>query len=470
MKNIKNIALFIISLSTVSCKVTQDYQSTVNTDPRTVIRDELALDTVGASHFTVANFFRDTILKQHIRQALIHNYDIKSAKNNLIIAERKYGVSRFNRLPEIDAGVNISSQKGSETGLFGEFFEEPIQQYSAFASVSWEADLWGKLKSIEKAYHANYRKEVALRDQLHLQIIYQLAVSYYRIISLDLNLKLLDKYLKLRKEEIKQLSRMIELGQTNKLQLDILMSRLYFFERQAQEIEKDIFLEENKMSILLGKQPDSVLRSVSEFKVLHKNTANQIPLEIIRNRPDVRASEYNLIESFELYNVAATQLYPSLRLNASGGFESIAVEEWFNTASIFGNIVGGLTQPIFHQKKLRSEKEIANIRKENALNLFEKSVLEAGQEISDALYSCQATRNILQTHEKEVLSLQDALSSAEVLHNYNEVNILDVYAIRKNLIESELELVQSKLSYTIATIKLFKSAGIVNIQDVDTEL
>src|SRR5690606_38108049 len=104
---------------------------------------------------------------------------------------------------------------------------------------------------------------------------------------------------------------------------------------------------------------------------------------LLSNRPDVIAAEYNLVRNFELTNVARSNFYPSLRLTATGGLQSVDLKDWFSANSLFANVVTGLTQPVFNQRQIRTRYEIAKAEQEIAYLQFEQSLLNAGREVSD---------------------------------------------------------------------------------------
>src|SRR5690606_31230970 len=151
-----------------------------------------------------------------------------------------------------------------------------------------------------------------------------------------------------------------------------------------------------------------------------------VPASLLRNRPDVIAAEYNLIANFELTNVARSSFYPSLRVTATGGFQSIDIKEWFSMNSLFANVVTGLTQPIFNQRQVRTRHEIAKANQEIAYLQFEQSLLNAGREVSDALAQYQNETNKISIREKQVEALRKAAVYSDELLSYGMANYLEV--------------------------------------------
>src|SRR5690606_20206490 len=164
-----------------------------------------------------------------------------------------------------------------------------------------------------------------------------------------------------------------------------------------------------------GKGPQHYERSILENQVLESDLEVGVPSTLLRNRPDVIAAEYNLIRAFELTNVARSNFYPSLTLTATGGFQSLELDKLLNTNSLFATVVGGLTPPIFNQRKIKTQKEVADAQQEQALLEFKRSLLVAGNEVSNALYSYNQETKKYEYRALEVEALRNAESNSSEL-------------------------------------------------------
>src|SRR5690625_2895528 len=153
------------------------------------------------------------------------------------------------------------------------------------------------------------------------------------------------------------------------------------------DIENNIKLLENTFSILLGETPQNIERSTLSEQEINVDLNIGVPIQLLSNRPDVMAAEYALINSFELTNAARSSFYPSLRLTANGGLQSLDFDDFFNTNSLFASIVGSLTQPIFNGRQIRTQYEVSKAQQEAALLNYKQSILLASKDVSDALYT-----------------------------------------------------------------------------------
>lgn len=179
----------------------------------------------------------------------------------------------------------------------------------------------------------------------------------------------------------------------------------------------------------------------------------------MRNRPDVFAAEYGLINAFELSNVAKTNLYPSLSITGTGGIQSLELDKLFSLNSAFANIISGISQPILNGRKLKTQLEVAKTHQEQAYLNFRNSILNAEKEVSDALYNFHAAK------EKEGL-LQQELDAYKVAIEYSEElldngigNYLEVITARENALNSEIKLINTKYTQLESLTNLYRSLG-----------
>lgn len=225
------------------------------------------------------------------------------------------------------------------------------------------------------------------------------------------------------------------------------------------DIETAIFKTENTLSILLGKGPQNFDRSTLESQVIEENIKLGFPSTLLRNRPDVMAAEYGLINSFELTNVANSSFYPSLTLTASGGLQSLQLDELLSVNSLFANIVGGLTQPILNKRKLKTQKEVALAQQEQSLLEFKKTLLIAGNEVSNALFSYESETKKYEFRVNEVEALRKAESNSEELLKNGYANYLDLLTARESALTAELNIIDSKLQQLVAVVNLYEALG-----------
>src|SRR5690606_12433817 len=216
---------------------------------------------------------------------------------------------------------------------------------------------------------------------------------------------------------------------------------------------------ENTLSILLGSSPQQITRSTLQEQNIDIPLETGVPSQLLSNRPDVIAAEYSLINAFELTNVARSNFYPSLTINASGGFQSLELDKLFDVNSLFASVIGGLTQPIFNGRKIKTQYEVSQAQQEQALLQFKYALLIASKEVSDAMYSIQAASEkiTIKVQENEAYNLATDYSQ-ELLDN-GLATYLEVLTAQERALGSSLDLVAAKNSRLQAIVDLYEALG-----------
>jgi outer membrane protein TolC len=209
----------------------------------------------------------------------------------------------------------------------------------------------------------------------------------------------------------------------------------------------------------LGKTPQQLHRNNLDTQIINTQIKLGIPSKLLSNRPDLVAAEYGLINAFELTNVAKSNFYPAFRLTASGGFQSLELDKLFSANSLFTNIISGLTQPIFNQRKLKTQKEVAIAQQQQALLKFKKTLLIAGTEVSNALFAFNAENRKFKFLNNEVEALRKAEKNSEELLKNGYANYLDLLTARQSALSTEIKVIDSQLQQLLTVVNLYKALG-----------
>jgi outer membrane protein TolC len=184
-----------------------------------------------------------------------------------------------------------------------------------------------------------------------------------------------------------------------------------------------------------------------------------LPAQILSNRPDVQAAEFNVRYYFEQINVARAYFYPSLTITAQGGWQAATIGTLFNTGSIFANVVGGLTQPVFNHGLNKQRLRLAKSQYEQYALTFQQTVLGAGQEVSNALYSYQAAKNKTLTRNLQLDALKRAVDYNRLLLKGGYVTYTDVLTSEQGYLSAQLSSVGDRLQQLTAIVTLYQSLG-----------
>ena len=334
-----------------------------------------------------------------------------------------------------------------------------VDQYDITASLSWEADVWGKIRSNKRASAANYLQSVAAHQAVKTQLISSIAITYYQLLALDSQLEITKKTIESRKKGVETIKALKDAGLTNQVAVDQNIAQYNSARALEVDIETAIFKTENTLSILLGKSAQKLERGSLTNQKIDTELKLGIPSTLLSNRPDVMAAEYNLIQSFELTNVARSNFYPSLKLTASGGFQSLDLDNLLNTNSLFSTIVGGLTQPIFNKRSLKTQKEVALAQQEQSLLQFKKTLLVAGNEVSNALFTYKSETKKFAFRKNEVEALRKAEQNSDELLKNGYATYLDLLTARQSALNAELNIIDSKLQQLVSIVNLYEALG-----------
>lgn len=457
----KGALLLVVAITLQSCFVARDYvRPDLDIETENLYRTEnLPKDSVSMADVSWKDLFTDQYLEQYIEEGLQNNMDIRIAIQQIIAAEAYAKQGKAGYLPTLSVGPNYTHQEYSENSQFGSIFSGGLDTYDITANLSWEADIWGKIRSNKRASQADYLQSVAGHQAVKTQLISNIANTYYNLLALDAQLEVTNQTIATRASSVETIKALKDAGQVTQVAVDQNIAQYNSAKALQIDIETAIFKAENTLSILLGKAPQEFKRSRLDNQSIDQEIKLGVPARLLRNRPDVMAAEYALIRDFELTNVANSSFYPSLTLTASGGLQSLELDKLLNANSLFATVVGGLTQPLLNQRKLKTQKEVALANQESSLLNFKKTLLVAGSEVSNALFSYEAETKKFEFRKNEVEALRKAETNSEELLKNGYANYLDLLTARQSALSAELNLITNKLSQLSATVELYRSLG-----------
>jgi multidrug efflux system outer membrane protein len=456
----KVIIVAILPLLLQSCFVAKTYERPTVQTEKLFRTDELPQDSTSFGSVSYEDIFTDSYLKSYIQKGLENNLDIRIAIQNIEAASAYAKKGKMAYLPTLNAtGTATRNAEISENSQFGALFSTPYNSFDLSGTLSWEADIWGKIRSGKRASDASFLQTIAAHKAVKTSLVSQIASTYYLILTLDNQILITEETIKNRIKSLETIEALKEAGQANQVGVDQTAAQLYGAQAQLLDLRNLLFQTENSFGILLGEEPQDYARSTIEEQSLNKEMQLGVPALLLRNRPDVIQAEFGLINTFELTNVAKSGFYPSLTLSATAGLQSLEAKNWFDTGSLFANLVAGLTQPIFNGRAVRTAYDVAKTDQEKALLTFKKTLLAAGQEVSDALYDYTINIEKEVYLSKQVYALKRAEENSEELLNSGYLTYLDLLTARESALSAELSLVDNKYNQLAATVELYRSLG-----------
>lgn len=456
--NFKTLVFPILILSLQSCFVAKEYERPEVVKEENYRTDNLPQDSITMADVSWKDMFTDPVLQGYIAEGLENNIDIRVAMQQILAAEAYLKQGKAGYFPSLTGNASFTHQELSSNSQFGGWFSS-LDQYEISGSLSWEADIWGKIRSNKRAFEASYLQSIAAHQAVKTTLIANIASSYYQLAALDEQKSVTEKTIENRKKSLETNKALKEAGNITEVGVKQTEAQLYTAQALLIDINNQIRLLENTISILLGKEPTSIQRTALERQNIETELKTGVPAQLLRNRPDVIQAEYGLVNAFELTNAARANFYPSITLTANGGLQALSAGDLFDTNSLFATIVGGLTQPIFQKRQIRTQYEVAEAQQEQARLQFRQAYLTATKEVADALYNYEAASDKIEVKEKEYNSYSTATEYSEELLTYGLANYLEVLTARENALNSRLDLINAKYSQLNSMVDLYQALG-----------
>ncbi|WP_316748448.1 efflux transporter outer membrane subunit [Pedobacter gandavensis] len=447
------------------CKVSKDIIVPVASIPQTFRNAEVDSEN-SIAKLSVKQFFTDPTLGNLIDTALLRNYDLQIAMKNMTAAELLFRQSKLGNLPELNLNITANSSRPSDNSLnglsAGQFLgTKHIEDFNANLGLSWEADIWGKIGSQKKAALATYLQSAEARKAVQMRLIANVAQGYYRLLMLDTQMSIAKRNVALNDSTLTMIKMQFDAGQVSSLAIQQAEAQQLVAAQLIPSLEQNINIQENALSMLAGQLPAAIIRqgSLDQARFPTQLSAG-IPAALLAQRPDVRSAELALDLANARVGVAKASMYPSLNISATAGLNAFKASNWFNIpASLFGVVAGGVTQPLFQRKQLRTQFELEKIEREKAVLQFRQSVLTAVGEVSDELIAIEKLKQQEAIAQRRVNTLKQAVKNAGLLFNNGMANYLEVITAQSNALQSELELASIKTAELHATVALYRALG-----------
>ena len=448
-----------------ACKVTKDYRQ-----PEVAL-PERYLTTASGDTTTIADlewkkFFPDTLLQRLIERGISHNYDLQLAIKRIDIAQQQARQAKLLQLPRLDLHIGGQYNRPSSNSLNGisasNFLgAKHIENYLAAVNLSWEADIWGKIRRQQEATLGQYLRTYEASKAIQTQLVADIARGFFNLLMLDKQLEIAKANLVLSENTLRITRLLKDAGEATSLSIQQSEAQREAIALLIPQLEQDIALQENALQLLTGQMPDKISRTarLTDFDA-KDSLATGVPAALISRRPDVRAAELAVLIANARLGVAQANMYPSLTISASGGIESFRSSNWFNIpGSLFGLAAGSIAQPLLARRELKTNYEIARIQREESVLEFRQSVLNAVGEVSNTLIQTQKLKEQEQIASKQVAILQKGITNAQLLYKNDMANYLEVITAQGNALQAELNLAFIHRQSLIARVDLYRSLG-----------
>ncbi|MEB2309616.1 MAG: TolC family protein [Candidatus Brocadiaceae bacterium] len=429
-------------------------------------------DTTNTSEVSWTKFFADTSLIALIDAALQNNQELNITLQEIIIAANEVQAKKGEYLPFVNLKMGAGAEKvGEYTRLgaveknldikSGKEFPEPLPDYLISANVSWEVDIWKKLRNAKKAAALRYLSTIEGKNFVVTKLIAEMASSYYELMALDNMLATIKKYIEIQKNALevvklqKQAAKATELA-VRKFEAEVLKNQSYQY-----NIEQKIIETENRINFLAGRFPQSIRRNSQDYNDLTPNTLYAgIPSQLLTNRPDVKQAELELAAAKLDVKVARAKFYPSLDIIAGIGYEAFNPKFLLNTPeSMLYNLAGELTMPLINRMAIKAAYYNANAKQIQAVYNYERTVLNAYIEVVNKVSKISNLGKNYDRKEKQVQALTQSITLADKLFKSARADYLEVLMTQRDALEAKMELIETKAQQMYAMVNVYQALG-----------
>jgi NodT family efflux transporter outer membrane factor (OMF) lipoprotein len=446
----KMLIVGILVLVSASCKVLKMPET--NADEN-LFRDLNISDSTNIAYVPWREMFTDPNLQNLIQTTIESNPDLKIAIARVRKAEAAFRQSKAEFFPSLNAGFNTSYQ--SEAGDFG-----IPELYQLFGSTSWEADIWGKLRSSKRAALASLMASEAFHRAVITDLVASVALNYYTLLALDAQLAITEQTVGKRIRNVEVMELMKDNDVITGADLVLSQANRYSAEVIIPDLRQRIYETENTLSLLMGQAPRPIKRGSLDEQELSADLKTGVPAQLLANRPDVLEAEYRLRFFFESTKVARRNFYPSLTITSRGGLTETSLDALFSAPVVFWSVTGSLLQPIFNYglnlQRLRS----AHADLEESQASFRRIVLNAGAEVTNAMRSYESATDKIFIRARQIEYLEKAVEyTTELLKYTSNTSYIDVLTSEVNLLSAQLASVNDKLEQLQSIVTLYQSLG-----------
>lgn len=416
--------------------------------------------------------FKDQTLTSLIERAAQSNLDVRQAVLRIDEARAQRDIVSGRRWPQLSANAAYQRQRISENTLMGQQLaaaaragapiDNPYQQYQLGAELSWELDLFGRVRRSVEAADADTLANVEDRHAVLLSLCGEVAQSYMALRGAQASLEITRAALTTQRELLELTQQRRSAGLANDLDVSNAAALVATSEAQLPTLERQIAQTINQLSQLLGREPDALrneLQTAQAVPVAPREVALGMPAELARRRPDIRRAEAQLHAATARVGVAVAELFPRLSLGASAGWQAQDANDITAWASHFFSIGPQLEIPIFSGGQRRATVRLQNARERQAALQYQRTVLGALHEVENALVAYRSEQTRREALETAVARSQDAVDLARQRYRSGIANFLDVLDAERNLQQNQLQLTQSNATLSADLVSLYKALG-----------
>ena len=456
----KSMIFAAATLLISSCGVYNKYERP-DVETKGLVRDAVSdidtlvvQDTASFGNLPWRAVFTDPQLQALIEQGLERNPDLLNAALNVKMYESMLTAAKLAFLP----AVNIGQQ--SPMATISTLYTDPsvtTKSYTLPITASWTLDLFGNILSQKRS---TQMKLLGMKDYqmaVRAQIIGGIANSYYTLLMLDEQLRIVTEMSKMAKETWDMMALQHQLGRVRSISVQSAEAAYLTTQTQANDFRRQIRATENALSLLIGQQGQQIPRSTLYEQALPTEFSTGVGVALLQNRPDVHYAEMALASCFHDVQTARSQFYPNITVGASLAFTNSNGN--LNPGKWLASLFGSLTQPIFQRGALTVNLKVKKMQYEQAFNTWQDAILKAGNEVSNALVNYRGYDENSKIEAQRVAVLTKTVEDTKALYRSRGSSYLEVLTAQNQLLTAELNKATADFNKMQSVVSLYTALG-----------
>ncbi|KLU05751.1 RND efflux system, outer membrane lipoprotein, NodT family [Rhodopirellula islandica] len=417
-------------------------------------------------------FYTDPYLLDLITQAMVGNQELRILSEEIQIACNETYARSGEYRPFVTAGVGAGVEKSgrhTRDGAVeeqlevapGRGFPDPLPDFLVAANVSWEVDIWKRLRNAQNAAAMRYLATQEGRNYIITRLVAEVADNYYELLALDNRMLTLEKTIEIQQRSLDISNAMKEAGRGNQLAVQRFQAEVHKNESERAVIAQEIVEAENRINFLVGRYPQHVDRTEVNFIDLNMQTLSSgVPSELLQNRADIREAERQVVAAGLDIKVARARFYPSLTLTGGLGWNAFATGYLFRTPeSLIYSVAGDIVGPLINKRAIQADYRTANAVQLQSIYNYQQTVLEAHVEVVNLVSKVDNYRSSIEIKKQQLQSLEESVDSAGKLFQNARVEYVEVLLAQRELMEAKMLLIDTKQEELSAIINAYQALG-----------
>jgi multidrug efflux system outer membrane protein len=404
------------------------------------------------------DYFQDTTLKTLVHQALAANFDLRIATARVAEVQAQYGIARSGLYPQIDLAAGASANQISKDQAAGG--NRYGSAYGANLGLSWELDLWGRVRSLSASAQAQYLGTVEARTGVVISLIAQVSQAYFNLRELDLELEISRNTLKIRQNTVVLFQNRVKGGVASGLEVAQALGDVAVAAAAIPDLERQIAQQENLINFLLGRGPGTIPRgTLLSAEYIPPQVPVGLPSTLLERRPDVLEAEDQLVSANADIGVAKADYFPRVSLTGLLGVASASLGNLGSADALIASAGGGLLQPIFAGGRIDATYEATLARRDQAIAAYLRAAQNSFREVSNALIATEKTGEVRTATDSGVVALREGARIARVRYDGGLSNYLEVLDADRRLFQAELDHARAMGAQVNSYVELYRALG-----------